>query len=117
LHIGFTDIDERSKITRMERAISKNDVPIRLPYERWVHIIENHDDLAGYFDDVLNTVEDPDCILKGYGSALLAIKKSGVQKFLIVVYKELDEKDGFVITAYFTTRLKLDKETVLWQKR
>jgi hypothetical protein len=35
--------------------------------ERWHHIVENHDDLAGYYDDVLITVEDPDFILRGYG--------------------------------------------------
>jgi hypothetical protein len=32
----------------MKIAYSKNNVPIRLTYERWVHIIEAHDDLAGY---------------------------------------------------------------------
>ena len=30
----------------MDIVKSVNDVPIRLTYERWVHIIENHDDMA-----------------------------------------------------------------------
>jgi hypothetical protein len=101
----------------MEQSLSKNNVPIRLPYERWVHITENHDDLSGYFDDILNAIEDPDWILKGYCTAFLAVKKFDVHKFLVVVYKEIDGKDGFVITAYFTTKLKLNKEIILWQKR
>jgi len=35
----------------MEIAHSVNGVPIRLTYERWYHITENHDDLASYFYD------------------------------------------------------------------
>jgi uncharacterized protein YuzE len=31
---------------RMEVAYSVNGVPIRLNYERWYHIVENHDDMA-----------------------------------------------------------------------
>ena len=41
----------------MDIAFSKNSVPIRLTPERWMHIVENHDDVAGYYDDVLGTVE------------------------------------------------------------
>jgi hypothetical protein len=29
---------------------------IRLTSERWFHIVEHHDDLAGYYHDVLETV-------------------------------------------------------------
>ena len=45
---------------------SVNNVPIRFPRERWFHIVENHNDLAGYYDDVLRTVEEPDLVLQGY---------------------------------------------------
>jgi hypothetical protein len=34
-------------LSRMDIAISKAGVPIRLTDERWHHIVENHDDLAG----------------------------------------------------------------------
>ena len=37
----------------LEVVISKNDVHIRLMEERWIHIVETHDDLAGYYEDVL----------------------------------------------------------------
>ena len=47
-------------LSNMDVAISKAGVPIRLTDERWYHIVENHDDLAGYYDEVLLTVEDPD---------------------------------------------------------
>ena len=47
----------------MDIATSKNSVFIRLTEERWFHIIENHDDLAGHYDNVLQTIEDPDYIV------------------------------------------------------
>jgi hypothetical protein len=31
----------------MDIAISKTGVPVRLSDERWYHIVENHDDVAG----------------------------------------------------------------------
>lgn len=49
----------------MNIAYSVNGVPIRLTYERWYHIIESHDDLAGYFYDVLETIEKPDLVVRG----------------------------------------------------
>ena len=58
----------------MDIAISKAGVPIRLTDERWHHIVEHHDDLAGYYDEVLVTVEDPDIILRGYGGTLVAVR-------------------------------------------
>ena len=83
----------------MEIAKSINNIPIRLTNERWIHIVENHDDLAGYFDDVLLTVESPDYVIKGYQEALIALKQREEGKFLAVVYKEIGRSDGFIITA------------------
>jgi hypothetical protein len=101
----------------MDIAISKNGIPIRLTEERWFHISENHDDLAGYYDDVLDTIEDPDYIIEGYAKAFIALKKITKTKFLAVVYREVSKEDGFVITAYFTSKLNLEKEVILWQKK
>lgn len=100
----------------MEIAISKNGVPIRLTEERWFHITENHDDLAGYYDDVLNTIDDPDCIIEGFMEAFIALRKITGRKFLAVVYREVSKKDGFVVTAYFTSKVKLEGKVILWQK-
>jgi len=98
----------------MDIAISRNKVPIRLTEERWFHIVENHDDLAGHYDDVLDTVENPDCILRGYGGALIALKGVAPRRYLAVIYKELSRDDGFVITAYFTSRIT--RRIIIWQK-
>jgi len=42
----------------MDLVFSPNRAPIRLTEERWFHIIESHDDLAGYYDDVLAAIVD-----------------------------------------------------------
>jgi hypothetical protein len=91
-------------------------VPIRLTDERWSHITGSHNDLASHYDDILNSLEDPDYIIKGYKEALIALKKFDKNKFLAVVYKELNDVDGFIITTYFTSKLSLEKEEILWQK-
>jgi hypothetical protein len=98
----------------MDLATSQNGVPIRLTEERWFHIVENHDDLAGSYDDVLSTVENPDLVLSGYRGALIAVKDMGRRKYLAVVYKELSRNDGFIITAYHTSRI--DRGSVVWEK-
>lgn len=101
----------------MDTAISRDGVPIRLPLERWFHIEENHDELAGRYSDVLRSIEEPDLILEGYSGERIAVRRVERNKHLVVVYRELSAKDGFVITAYLTGRLKsLMKRGVLWQK-
>jgi hypothetical protein len=100
----------------MDIVKSINNVSIRLTDERWIHIIENHDDMAGYYDEVLRIVEDPDYVIKGYGGALIALKQSG-EKLLSVVYKETSQSEGFIITAYFTSKIKLEGEVIVWQRQ
>ena len=100
----------------MDIVKSVNGVPIRLTEERWVHIIENHDDMAGYYDEVLSIVENSDYIIKGHKDALIALRQKE-SKFLAVVYKELAANDGFIITAYFTSKIKLEREVIVWQQQ
>lgn len=98
----------------MDQVLSRNGVPIRLTEERWFHIVENHDDLAGHYDDVLDVVEDPDFIVQGYGGALIAAKGVARKMYLAVVYKEMRREDGFIITAYFTSRIV--RRSIKWSK-
>ncbi len=84
----------------MQIVSSVNGVPIRLTYERWYHIVENHDEMASYFHEVLETVEGPDLVLRGNRGALKAVRSLGKRKWLVVVYREVSRNDGFVITAY-----------------
>ena len=93
----------------MDVAYSVDGIPIRLTAERWFHIVENHDDLAGHYDDVLDTVENPDLILRGYGRSLIAIRGVGRARYLAVIYRQLSADDGFVITAYYTSKVERSK--------
>jgi hypothetical protein len=95
-------------------AYSVNGVPIRLTAERWYHIVENHDDLAGHYDGVLEAIENPDVILRGYGGSLIAVRSAGRDRYLGVIYKELGNDDGFVISAYFTSRI--NRRKVIWRR-
>ncbi|MBC7110260.1 MAG: hypothetical protein H5T46_04555 [Archaeoglobi archaeon] len=97
-------------------AVSKNGVLIRLTEERWFHIVENHDEIAGLSDEILLTIEDPDFIVKGWIDELLAVRKIN-SKYLIVVYKEFED-DGFIVTAFITKKLdKVLRRGVIWQKK
>ncbi len=96
----------------MAIVYSVHDVSIRLSPERWVHIVENHDDLAGYRDDILRVVEDPDIVVRGYRGSLIAATGYGRKRYLAVIYKEVSPQDGFIISAYFTS--KIDRKKAIW---
>ena len=101
----------------MEVVYSKQKVPIRLTAERWTHIVENHDDLAGYRDTVLEIIEHPNVLAQGKSGELLALRTIE-GRTLVVVYREVSRVDGFVITAFFTTQPeRIRKRGILWPKR
>jgi len=81
-------------------TLSKNKKTIKLTAERWYHITESHDYMAGYFHDVLETINDADYILAGKKEELLAIKfykKTHIgSKYLMCCYREKN-KEGIVI--------------------
>jgi hypothetical protein len=99
----------------MDIVYSVEGVPIRLTTERWLHIVENHDDMAGYYDDVLTTVEDPECVLLGHKGSLVAVQNYGRNRYLMVIYRQVSREDGFVITAFFTE--EIDRGNVLWKRQ
>jgi hypothetical protein len=82
---------------------SKNEVPVRLTAERWAHIVEEHNELAGLRLDVLETVADPERILAGGAGEFLALREHRPGMWIVVVYKEIGS-DGFIITAFVTTK-------------
>ncbi len=100
-------------------TISKNKVKVRLSEERWLHITYSHREIdSADSTEVFNLVENPDFILKGDEEELLAVKKRTRRKiWFVVVYKEIDASDGFIITAYLTTDMKwLLKREIIWNK-
>jgi YD repeat-containing protein len=102
-------------------ANSPNGVPVRLTYERWGHIVEAHDYMAGLHDWVLETVAEPEVIASGWTGSLIATRHFSPtpisDKHLVVVYREVDRDNGFVITAFLTSKIeKVWKRGILWQR-
>ena len=100
----------------MESVKSVNGITIRLPAERWMHITEEHAELAGYFHDVLETISRPLAVFEGNSGELLATREIAHGKYLVVVYREFNKDDGFVITAFLTRRWNhIERRKKLWQ--
>jgi len=109
-------------MSTMVTTLSKNRKKIKLTVERWYHITESHDYMAGYFHGVLETIDDPDYIVAGKKEELLAIKfykKTHVgSKYLICCYREKN-KEGFVITAFMSSKIDdiLKRRKALWRRQ
>lgn len=101
----------------MDVVRSKNSVPIRLAEERWLHITEEHSEMAGYYFEVLEAVEEPEAIYAGKAGECIAVREMEKDKYIVVIYRELGEEDGFVITAFLTRRRKkLEKRRKIWEQ-
>lgn len=85
-----------------------------MTYERWYHIVENHDDMASRFHDVLDTVENPEFVLRGHRGSLKATRNMARRKWLVVAYREVSKTDGFVITAYVLSGRP--KGDIIWRR-
>lgn len=93
---------------------SLNGIPIRLPDERWQHIIERHADIADRKDLVLGAIAAPERLLQGNEGALMAVQSLELGKWLVVVYKET-QRDGFVVAAFSTRKANsLNRRQQLW---
>ncbi len=94
---------------------SKNSVPIRLTAERWIHITEEHSEMAGYYFEVLDTVQEPEAFYEGNAEELLAVKEMEPGMHMVVVYREVSEEDGFVIRAFLTRRInQIERRARQW---
>jgi hypothetical protein len=98
----------------VEIAHSVNGVPIRLPEERWLHIVENKPYMRAYYERVLTAVENPSRVLRGYAGALIAVLPIGRRQFLNVVYREVSRQDGFIITAFVSRTI--NRSNTIWPK-
>lgn len=91
---------------------------IRLSPERWTHIEQRYPELAGYRAEILTVLAEPDCLLEGDAGALMAVRQleSGphAHKYLVVVYRQRTDEDGFVVTAYLARRLKAERR-IVWR--
>jgi len=104
----------------LTKALSKNNVTIRLTSERWHHIVIAHQEIRDDdFPKIMKVISEPDFILKGNKGEYLAVKRiTGKENWLVVPYKEVSQEDGFVLTAYFSSNLIwLLKKEIIWNKQ
>ena len=99
-------------------AISKNNVKIRLPEERWFHITESHNYMSGLSDEVLETINNPEEIIEGDKGELISVKTFN-KKHIVVIYKEINKSDGFIITAFLTSDIEGVRKgrKIIWKKK
>ena len=90
----------------LAEVVSVHGHRIRLTLRQWLHISENHDYMAGNRTLVLETIVNPDELVAGEAGETLALRAypqtSLTAKTAVVVYR--DEPDGFIITAWLTSR-------------
>ncbi len=102
----------------MKIVPSKGGVPIRLSEERMAHISRRHPEMQSQETKVLDTVSVPDLIQEGDAATKIALEHYPAspltEKFCAVVYREIPEADGFVLTAYFCSRYAAGRR-ILWK--
>lgn len=97
-----------------DAVTSRRGVYVRLTDERWSHIVEEHNELIGLRPAVLDAVELAERVLEGGRGELLAVKGREPGKWIVVVYREFDT-DGFIITAFLTSKGRtLSRRRQLW---
>ncbi|KFD40517.1 hypothetical protein HY02_01405 [Peptococcaceae bacterium SCADC1_2_3] len=98
---------------------SVNKVPIRLTEKQWGHIIKRHPELKGQKEKITETISEPDFIQEGDEGTFISIRHYSktplTEKYCIVVYREVNKQEGFVITAYFATKPVKWRRT-LWKR-
>jgi hypothetical protein len=66
--------------------------------------------------EILETVAEPKQILAGNQHELLAVREIEPGKYLVVVYRELNQ-DGFIVTAFMTRRVQsLKRRKHVWPR-
>jgi len=61
----------------------------------------------------LEAISSPDIVQQGDFGTFLAVRREN-DKYLVVVYREISRIDGFVITAYYSKRLRWQRR-VIWK--
>ncbi len=87
---------------------------VRLTEERWAHILA-HPEMAGQRERLIETLVQPDLVIATVKDEMvhtyhrLYESTPVTRKFLVVAVK-MERDDAFVLTAYFTSRVKKRKD-------
>ncbi len=84
------------------------------------HIVRRHPEVASYINEVVETVRNPELVIRGLRGELKALRFYSElhigPKYLVVVCRALRE-EKVIITAYFTSNVAKVKGEVVWRKR
>lgn len=75
--------------------------------------------MADYYYEILETIENPSVIYEGNNEAKIAVSKfyETINKFVIVIYKETNAEDGFIITAFSSNKTQAFKtKKIIWEQ-
>jgi len=95
------------------QAITFNGRVLKLMDEGWKHICTVHPEMQGELEKVNQTMKSPDLIKQGNRADTFMFYKF-FPKHLVLIIKYLNT-EGFVITGYFTERIR--KGEILWKRR
>lgn len=96
-------------------------IPFRTPYPPRgsspivVHIVSNKPYMSSYCGTMLDAIEAPTWVLRGYGGAMAAALSLGPQTYLHVVYREVGADDGFIVTAFLSRTV--NRRQIIWPER
>lgn len=98
---------------------------VRLTVKQWEHIVTARPELGGFRREVLDTVERPDEVFEPalrVKPQLHAVKRFerladvGLSVNLVVVYRELTQQEGFIITAFPISDRRKRRMYRLWRR-
>ena len=106
-------------------AKSKSGAIIRLTEKQWMHIIASRPKLEGFQREIMEVIKCPDVIFAPpprVRPQLHAVKRFkrlrdvGLSENLVVVYRELTSKEGFIITAFPMSDGRKRRVHRLWRR-
>jgi hypothetical protein len=101
----------------MRIPISVNNRSVILTEDRWRLLSEAHPEIARMREEIYNAIEDPDTVLAGPRSHLIAVRELEPKRHMVVLYIEKGESEGTIATAYLTKDTEqFDELRTIWKK-
>ncbi len=102
------------------KVTSRADRQIRLTEVQWDHMTSRHPEVNGQEDKISETLEDPDFIYhslkeENYHYLKYFEDTPVTKKYLLIIAKHLN-KEGFVITGFFLSRIKTSDKVLVYGK-
>jgi hypothetical protein len=113
-------VSQKINLNSLRYLVDIHSRKIRLTQERHDHIVNDHPEMSEQIDNLNNTLLNPDIIIKSKTDENVELfyrhydTTPVSEKYLCVLVKVLLD-DLFIITAYFTDKIK--KGVILWERK